>query len=101
MEKFKSRKFWVMAGSIVALLIAEFTGYSVDPQALAGLGAIVVVWLGGQSYIDKAKVTEETKVAGEIGKVQAIAYARQLEQQLAALGAQEAANELAAVPDLP
>lgn len=94
-EKFKSRKFWVMMGSVVALVVAELTGYTIDPQAIAGLGAIVVVWLGGQSYIDKGKVISETKVAGEIGKVQAIAYARQLEQQLAALGAQDKADELA------
>lgn len=88
MEKLKSRKFWVMMGSVVALVVAEITGYQVDPQAIAGLGAIVVVWLGGQSYIDKATVTEETRAAGEVGKLQAIAYARALEKQLADLTAE-------------
>jgi len=83
MEKLKSRKFWVMMGSVAALLIAEFTGYQVDPQALASLGAIVVVWLGGQSYIDKGKVIEETRAVADLSKVQAIAYARQLEEELA------------------
>ena len=95
-EKFKSRKFWVMLGSIVALVVTEFTGYQVNPEVIAGLGAVIVVWLGGQSYVDKGKVTSETKVAGDIGKVQAIAYARQLERQLAALGEQDAVDGLAA-----
>ena len=58
-EKFKSRKFWIMLGSIVALVVTEFTGYQVNPEVIAGLGAVIVVWLGGQSYVDKGKVVAD------------------------------------------
>ena len=97
MEKFKSRKFWVMVGAVGSLIVAEFTGVTVEPEAIAGLGIILSSWFISQGIVDKAKVTEETRVAGDITKANAIMYARNLEQQLERITAETA---LSVVPDI-
>ena len=108
MNKLKSRKLWMAIGSVVSILIADFVGVDVDPAAVAGLAAIVGTYLIGQGIVDKAVVTEQVKVAGDVGRAQLELYARNLENQLKEIERmaemQEAAAGLASIsaaPELP
>ena len=100
LDKLRSRKFWVMVGSVIGMIIGELSGIEIDPAAIAGLGIIVSSYLISQGIVDKSKVAEETKVAGDIAKANAIMYARNLEQQLARITQETEYNGPVAVPDL-
>ena len=80
--KLSSRKLWVAIGSVVAILIAEFTGVAVSPEAIAGVAFLAATYIFGQGLVDKSVVTEQVKVAGDVGRIQVEAYARNLEAQL-------------------
>ena len=80
--KLTSRKLWLAVGAVVSLLIAEFTGVSVSPEAIAGVAFLVGTYILGQGLVDKSVVTEQVKVAGDTGRLQMELYARNLESQL-------------------
>ena len=80
--KLSSRKLWVAIGSVIALLVAEFTGVSVSPEAIAGVAFLAATYIFGQGLVDKSVVTEQVKVAGDTGRLQMELYARNLESQL-------------------
>jgi len=81
----------------VSLLIAEFTGVQVSPEAIAGIAFLAGTYILGQGLVDKSVVTEQVKVAGDVGRIQVEGYARQLEAQLEQI---MAPAELAAVPPI-
>ena len=80
--KLASRKLWVAIGSVLAILIAEFTGVNVSPEAIAGVAFLAATYIFGQGLVDKSVVSEQVKVAGDTGRLQMELYARNLEQQL-------------------
>ena len=84
-SKLKSRKLWIAIGAVAAILIAEFTGVVISPEAIAGVAFLVGTYIFGQGLVDKSVVSEQVKVAGDAGKLQLQLYARNLEQELAAL----------------
>ena len=85
MQKLKSRKLWIAIGGVASILIAAYSGVEIDPEALAGLAFIVGTYVFGQALVDKDVVAEQVKVAGDAGKLQLQLYARNLEQELAAV----------------
>ena len=80
--KLASRKLWVAIGSVLAILIAEFTGVNVSPEAIAGVAFLAATYIFGQGLVDKSVVSEQVKVAGDTGRLQMELYARNLESQL-------------------
>ena len=80
--KLSSRKLWVAIGSVVSILIAEFCGVNVSPEAIAGVAFLAATYIFGQGLVDKSVVSEQVKVAGDTGRLQMELYARNLEQQL-------------------
>ena len=80
--KLASRKLWVAIGSAASILIAEFFGVSVSPEALASVAALAVAYIFGQGIVDKSVVSAQVQVAGDTGRLQMELYARNLEQQL-------------------
>jgi len=98
--KLSSRKLWIAIGTVGSVLIASFFGVDVDPEALAAIAFIVGTYIFGQGLVDKSVVTEQVKVAGDVGRIQVEQYARNLEQQLAqVLGVDEGAVDLSVVPE--
>ena len=97
-SKLKSRKLWVAIGSVVAILIAEFTGVNVSPEAIAGVAFLAATYIFGQGLVDKSVVSEQVRVAGDAGKLQLQLYARNLEQELEKLMAP--AEPQAFVPEI-
>lgn len=82
-EKLQSRKFWVVVASFVAGLAAIFGDVEVDPEALVGFAAIVMTYLGGQSFVDGKKAKAAVDLSAQIALEGAVAYARDLEERLA------------------
>jgi len=80
--KLTSRKLWLSIGAVVSLLIAEFFGVQVSPEAIAGIAFLVGTYVLGQGLVDKSVITEQVKVAGDTGRLQMELYARNLETQL-------------------
>lgn len=89
-DKLLSRKFWVVAATFVAGLATIFADVEIDPEALVGFAAIVITYLGGQSWVDKSQAANAVSFASRNALEAAEAYARSLEDQLAKVG-QEAA----------
>ena len=88
MQKLKSRKFWLVIGAAVSLVLAESFDVQVNPEAIAGLAFIIGTYVFGQGMVDKAVVTKQVEIAGDVGRAQLELYARNLETQLAAVTAQ-------------
>jgi hypothetical protein len=88
MNKLKSRKLWVALGTAASIVIAEQYGVDVQPEAIAGIVIVAISYIFGQGIVDKSVISEQVKVAGDVGKVQLELYARNLEKQLAGLTAQ-------------
>lgn len=82
-EKLKSRKFWVAVIPLISAIVTEFTGVEVSQDAYLGVAGVIMAYLVGQSWVDQKEIGESIKVAGDVAKRDAIAYARMLEQQLA------------------
>ncbi len=103
MQKFKSRKFWLAVGTVFATAIAAATGVDIDPAALAGIIVVISTYIGSQAIVDKSVGAEQVKGAFDTGRLQLELYAKQLEEQFAAvtqeLEVQKAATQLVAVPD--
>jgi uncharacterized membrane protein len=99
--KLTSRKLWVAIGAVISLLIAEFTGVSVSPEAIAGIAFLVGTYILGQGLVDKDVMSEQVKVAGDTGRLQMELYARNLEQQLEQIIGEPAEPEsgLSVVPE--
>lgn len=85
-EKLLSRKFWVVVATFVAGLAKVLFDLDVDDQALVGGVAIVIAYLGGQSWVDKAAASNAVDQAARNALAGAEAYARSLEDQLAEVG---------------
>lgn len=88
-QKLKSRKLWFSIASAVSVFLLEFAGIDVSPEALTALAGIVIAYNFGQGWVDKSQVQAEIGAASDFTKQSAIAYARQLEQQLAEIEAAE------------
>lgn len=86
-DKLASRKLWVTVGSVISLVLAEEFGIDVAPEAIVGLAGIVLSYNFGQGWVDKTVAQEEIRVAGDVGRANAILYARSLEERLEAIGA--------------
>ncbi len=82
MKKLNSRKFWVAIGTILSVLIAEFAGIDISPEALGAIVLGSATYVIGQGIVDKSVVTEQVKVMGDTGKLQLELYAKNLEEQL-------------------
>ncbi len=80
--KLASRKLWVAIGSVVSILIAELLGVQISPEAIAGVAFLAATYIFGQGLVDRSVVTEQVKVAGDVGRLQVEGYARNLEAQL-------------------
>ena len=89
-EKLLSRKFLVVVSAFVAGIALVLFDLEVDPEALVGFAAIVVTYLGGQSWVDKAAASNAVSFASRNALEAAETYVRDLESQLAKAG-QEAA----------
>ena len=99
-EKLQSRKLWIAIGGVISILILEFSGVAVAPEAIAGLAAILATYVFGQSLVDRNVVAEQVKVQGDAGKLQLQLYARNLEQELEKLMAPaELGGTLPFIPD--
>ena len=98
--KLASRKLWIAIGTVVAILIAEFTGISVSPEAIAGVAFLAATYIFGQGLVDKSVVSEQVKVAGDVGRIQVEAYARNLEAQLEQIMAPAQAGTPELVPPI-
>ncbi len=81
-QKLKSRKLWIAIGSVVSILIAEFFGVQVSPEAIAGIAFLAGTYILGQGLVDKSVITKQVEVAGDAGKLQLQLYVRRLEEQL-------------------
>ena len=99
MSRLKSRKLWIAIGSVASIFIAEQWGVNVSPEAIAGVVIVAVGYIFGQGIVDKNVVTEQVKAAGDVGKAQLEAYARNLETQLTAVTNQLQQEELTVVPN--
>jgi serine acetyltransferase len=89
-EKLLSRKFFVVVATFVAAALKVLFDIEIDDSALVGAAAIVVTYLGGQSWVDKAKASNAVDFSVRNALAAAEAYARTLEDELAGAG-QEAA----------
>ncbi len=104
-QKLKSRKLWVAIGALLSVLVAEFTGIQLPPEAYGSLTLIVVTYILGQGLVDKSVNTKQVEVGGDAGKLQLQLYVRRLEEQLEVIfdmnaPQDEAATVLEIVPDL-
>lgn len=82
-DKLKSRKFWFSISAAVSVFIAEYFGIEISPEALTALAGIVLSYNFGQGWVDKTVAKAEIEGAADFTKQNAIAYARQLEAELA------------------
>ena len=89
-EKLLSRKFFVVVAAFVAGIGTVLFDVEIDPEALIGFAAIVVTYLGGQSFVDKAQAANAVSFASRNALELAEAYARSLEDQLAKAGQETA-----------
>ena len=99
-QKLLSRKFWVTVATFVVAVVGMFQpdiAAEIDPLALAGLAGVVIAYLTGQSWIDKTQIDGQLQVARDEGLLQAQQYIQQLQTQLAAMNALQAAD----VPGVP
>ena len=85
-EKLQSRKFWVVVATFAAGIAKVLFDIEIDDQALVGAAAVVVTYLGGQSWVDSAAAKNAVSFASRNALEAAEAYARSLEDQLAAAG---------------
>jgi len=85
-EKLASRKFWLTLAPVVALVIAQYTGYTVDPAAIVGLAGIIGSYVLGQGYVDAKTADASIKAAADVGKLQLMAAVQELQKQLAEVG---------------
>ncbi len=85
-EKLLSRKFWVVIASFATALTSLFADVDVDPEALVGFAGIVMSYLIGQSWVDKAAASKAVEDGAAGALAAAEAYARALEAQLADAG---------------
>lgn len=93
-ERLKSRKLWVTVATIIAFAINAAVGDDVvSTEAAIAVAMIAGTYVLGQSWVDKTVVTEEIKVGGDMARIEVIAYAKNLEQRLAALLEEEEVQE--------
>ncbi len=85
-EKLLSRKFWVVVATFVAGLAKVLFDIEVDDQALVGGAAIVITYLGGQSWVDAKAAANAVSFASRNALASAESYARTLETELAEVG---------------
>ena len=85
-EKLLSRKFWVVVATFVATTAKVLFDIEIDDQALVGAAAIVVTYLGGQSFVDAKAASNAVSFASRNALEAAEAYARSLEAELASVG---------------
>lgn len=91
-EKLLSRKFFVVVSAFIAGVALVLFDLEIDPEALIGFGAIVVTYLGGQSWVDKAQAANAIDQSVRNALSAAEAYARTLEDALAKAGAEAAGD---------
>ena len=82
MQKMKSRKLWVTIATGVGVVLAQAFGVALEPEVIAGVVLLASSYIFGQGIVDKGVTTEQVKVAGDVGRIQVEAYARNLEAQL-------------------
>jgi len=99
-ERLASRKLWVTVAPIVALVIAQFTGYTIDPAAIVGLAGLAGFYVLGQGYVDAKTADASIKAAADVGKLQLMAAVQQLQEQLAELGADVQSNVTPIRPEI-
>ena len=84
-EKLKSRKLWVTVGTLVSVFVAQAFDVEIDPAAIVGLAGVIITYIFGQSWVDKNATTAAVTGELDLARAQLLAYARQLEAQLAEL----------------
>ena len=52
LDKLTSRKFWVLIAYATVALVGDELGLDVDPDTLKNLTYGVMLYLGGQSFVD-------------------------------------------------
>ena len=92
-DKLKSRKLWVALGSVASILIAEFFGATVSPEAIAGVAVLATSYIFGQGIVDKSVASETVRVQGDVARLQVELYARNLEKELAKFAAEPGVSE--------
>ena len=80
--KLASRKLWVTIATGVGIVLAQAFGVALEPELIAGVVLLASSYIFGQGIVDKGVGTEQVKVAGDVGRIQVEAYARNLEAQL-------------------
>lgn len=88
-QKIGSRKFLFALGTFISALGVIFLDLEIDPGLLAGAAAVIVAYIGGQSWIDKSVIQGNAEVMKNESLIQAQAYIKYLEAQLQAQVPQE------------
>lgn len=58
-SRFTSRKFLVAVGTILSLLLKEFTGLSLEPVVVGGIIGVAGVYILGEAAIDFKAVAQK------------------------------------------
>lgn len=96
MSRLKSRKLWVAVGTVVSVLLAEYAGIAVSPEAIAGAIVVATGYIFSQGLVDKSVVTAQVTAGLDVGKLQMEIYAKNLEAQLEVVANQLRAEEIVA-----
>lgn len=94
MNRLKSRKLWVAVGTVVSILLAEFAGIDISPEAIAGAIVMASTYVFSQGLVDKSVVTAQVQSGLDVGKLQLELYAKNLEAQLEVVASQLQATEI-------
>lgn len=94
-QKLASRKFWVAVVPAVLAIVTALTGEEIpiEPEALIGVAGVLMAYLFGQSWVDKTAVQGQADIVKNESLLQAQAYIKYLENELAQLGATNAVQE--------
>ncbi len=99
-EKMGSRKFWVTVAPIVTLIVFQFTGYTIAPEAIIGLAGLAGFYVLGQGFVDAKTAEASINGATDVAKLQLMAAVQQLQTQLEAVGGTEVGNVVPLRPEI-
>lgn len=87
-QRLASRKFWVAVVPAVLAIVAASTGWDlsgISPETIIGLAGVLMAYLFGQSWVDKTAVSGQADIVKNESLLQAQAYIKYLESELAKL----------------
>ncbi len=93
MEKWKSRKFFLALIGVVSVTLSELFGLNFNAEAIAGLAAMVGLYIVAEALVDRKAVEATAAATAEHAFAALSQYAQAMEAQLQEIMETEETNE--------